>query len=1091
MQRSMNWRTSAGRLLADLPARAEGRELSRNALALFVALSLMNASNYLFHVVVSRALGPSSYGALSSLLAVLLVLSVPLNVLQTTVAKRTTILRSDGRGDDVPELSSAALRAVVPAAVLAAAVLVLAAPLLGVFLRVGTASVALLGGYAFLSLLLSVPLGALQGLMRFRALAVALAAGVAVRLIAGLLLARAGYGVGGALIATLLAPGVSLVLAQRSLRRRRGDRREARWSITLLRGDFRITLLGLGAFWLLAALDIVLARHYLRTEVAGYYASADILARALLFLPGAVSTAAFPRFVQVARRPSEGRRWIAVTVAAVVGLSAVGLPVLVVLRSWAISLAFGGHFAPAARFVPALALAMVFLAVANLLVYFHIAAGTRSHVVVFVGAALETILIAIFHASAGQVVAVVVCVSASVMIVLLHAAAAVTRQGVPVGRSARLRTVGSGIRVSLVLPCHNAEAGLADVLTTALSELSGADGHEIIVVSDGSTDETVRIASAFADRGVRVIEYPDNGGKGHALRVGLAEARGEYVAFMDSDGDIGPEALRPFLTLMDTYGPDVVLGSKRHPLSEVDYPPVRRLLSWTYHKLTRVLFRVNVRDTQTGIKLVRRDVLAEVLPRMVEEGYVFDLEMLVIAKQLGFDRIFEAPVRIDYRFASQMGLLTPIRMLAQTLRIFYRRSVLDAYGAPPSEPPVDAITVEPPAGSPIRIVEAPADGPLRILILNWRDIANPDAGGAEVFTHEVARRWVEQGHAVSLLTSRFPGTRALEWIEGVRIIRVGRLQRGTHHLSVQRRLSHLSGYDVVLDEINTVPFLTPLWADHLPPTVALIHQLADDVWDAEVPRPLAMVGRRVERHLLRMYRDVPVATVSGSTMADLGRLGLRDVRVVLEGRDEAPPLAHLAKEDVATFAFIGRLAANKRPDHAIAAFRTIRESLPDARLWMIGRGVQEPQLRAGAPDGVEFLGRVSRQEMYERMARAHCLLVPSVREGWGLVITEANGVGTPAVGYDAPGIRDAIRPGRTGLLVPSGDPRALASAAVSMIEDPATYESMRLEARRWAECFTWDATADLLLRVLRERVAGPVPPAAGEVAPHAELAAVE
>jgi glycosyltransferase involved in cell wall biosynthesis len=706
---------------------------------------------------------------------------------------------------------------------------------------------------------------------------------------------------------------------------------------------------------------------------------------------------------------------------------------------------------------------MVFLAVANLLVYFHIAAGTRSHVVMLTGAALETVFIAIFHANAGQVVAVVVCVSALVMTALLHAAIVATRQRTPVGRSGRLRSTSSGIRVSLVLPCHNAEAGLAEVLAGAVDELASAGPYEIIVVSDGSTDRTVRIASGFTDRGVRVIEYPDNGGKGHALRVGLAEARGEYVAFMDADGDIGPEALRPFLTLMDTYHPDVILGSKRHPLSEVDYPPARRLMSWAYHKLTRVLFRVNVRDTQTGIKLVRREVLAAVLPRMVEEGYVFDLEMLVVAKQLGFGRVFEAPVSIDFRFASQMSLLTPIRMLIQTMRIFYRHAVLNVYGLPPSEPAADPIE-EP----QLRVVDPPAEARLRILILNWRDIANPDAGGAEVFTHEVAKRWVEQGHDVTLLTSRFAGARGTERIDGVRILRVGRLRRGTYHLLVQRRLARLSGYDVVLDEINTLPFLTPLWQDHLPPTLALIHQLADDIWDLEVPRPLAMVGRRVEPHLLRMYRDVPVATVSGSTMADLSRLGLRDVRVVLEGRDEAPPVGHLSKEAVPTFVFIGRLAANKRPDHAIAAFRRIREILPEARLWVIGVGVLEAQLRVGTPDGVEFLGRVSRQEMYERMARAHCLLVPSLREGWGLVITEANSVGTPAAGYDAPGIRDAIRPGRTGMLAATGDPRALADAALALIGDPEGYAAMCREARRWAECFSWDATAEMLLRMLRE-----------------------
>jgi glycosyltransferase involved in cell wall biosynthesis len=222
-------------------------------------------------------------------------------------------------------------------------------------------------------------------------------------------------------------------------------------------------------------------------------------------------------------------------------------------------------------------------------------------------------------------------------------------------------------------------------------------------------------------------------------------------------------------------------------------------------------------------------------------------------------------------------------------------------------------------------------------------------------------------------------------------------------------------------------------------------------------------------------------------MADLGRLGLRDVRVVLEGRDEAPPTAHLVKESIPTFMFIGRLAANKRPDHAIEAFRWIRRSLPEARLWVIGRGAMEPRLRESAPDGVEFLGRVSREEMYERMARAHCLLVPSVREGWGLVVTEANSVGTPAVGYDAPGIRDSIRPGRTGLLVPAGDARALGDAAVALIGDEEGYASVSREARRWAECFTWDATADLLLRVLRERVVDPI----GEVPSRAGLVAVE
>jgi glycosyltransferase involved in cell wall biosynthesis/O-antigen/teichoic acid export membrane protein len=1078
------------RLLAILSLRGEGRELSKSALWLFVALSLMNASNYLFHVIVSRELGPSSYGALTSLLAVLLVLSVPLNVLQTTVAKRAAVLRAEGRADELPELSRAAVRVILPVAFVGALLFVVGSPVMSAFLHVGAGSVAMLGGYAFLSLLLSVPLGVLQGSLRFRALAVVLAVGVGARLILGFALAHSGYGIGGALVATLLAPAISLVLAERALRPKNATSGETRWSLTLLRGDFRLTMLGLGSFWVLAAVDILLARHFLRTTAAGYYASADILARALLFLPGAVSTAAFPRFVQIARDPVAARRWLTVTVGAVVGLSLAGLPLLVLLRNWAISLAFGGRFAPAARFVPGLSVAMMFLAVANLLVYFHIAAGTRSHLVLFAGAAAEAVLIAIFHHSAGEVVGVVLGVSAGVTALLAHAAVVATRTArefAPI-RSAPQRS--ENVRVSLVLPCHNAGAGLGAVLESALAELEGAGRHQVIVVSDGSTDETVRIARTFADRGVQVIEYPDCAGKGHALRVGLSAARGDYVAFMDADGDISPEALRPFLTLMDLYRPDIILGSKRHPLSEIEYPFLRRILSWTYHKITRVLFRVNVRDTQTGMKLVRREVLLGVLPLMKEEGYAFDLEMLVVAKQLGFTRVFEAPIRIDYRFTSQMNLRTPIRIMSQTLAIFYRRYLLNTYAQPAAVALASGENVIP---LPVSRVISPhdEDGPLRVLFLNWRDITNPEAGGAEVFTHEVAKRWVARGHEVTLLTSRFRGSRPSEVIDGVQMIRVGNLRRGTYHLRVQRELARLSGYDAIVDEVNTLPMLTPLWQDGLPPTLGLIHQLAEDVWDAEVSRPLALVGRMIEPRLLRMYRDVTMATVSGSTMADLDRLGLRDVRVVLEGRDDPPPVAHLEKEVAPTFAFVGRLAANKRPDHAIEAFRTIRKHLPSARLWMIGRGALESELRADAPEGVEFLGRLSRDELFGRMARAHCLLVPSVREGWGLVITEANGVGTPAVGYDAPGIRDAIRPGRTGLLAPAGDPRALGELAVQMLADAGRYEEMRRESRRWAGCFSWDATADLLMRLVRERVRPAPIVIREEVAVGAGLAAVE
>jgi glycosyltransferase involved in cell wall biosynthesis len=248
------------------------------------------------------------------------------------------------------------------------------------------------------------------------------------------------------------------------------------------------------------------------------------------------------------------------------------------------------------------------------------------------------------------------------------------------------------------------------------------------------------------------------------------------------------------------------------------------------------------------------------------------------------------------------------------------------------------------------------------------------------------------------------------------------------------------------------------------------------VWDAEVPKPFAALGRRLEPHALRLYREVPVVTVSDSTREDLLRLGLKDVAVVPNGRDQAPDLDGLPKETSPTFLFVGRLAANKRPDHAVRAFEVIRDDLADARLWIVGRGPLEQKLRQTLPEGAEMLGYLPRKELYERMARAHCLLVPSVREGWGLVVIEANSVGTPAVGYDVPGIRDSIRPGETGLLATAGDFRALGRQGLEVLRDQEEFMVLRRQALEWSATFSWQTTAEHLMTLLHLRTAVPPVP---------------
>jgi glycosyltransferase involved in cell wall biosynthesis/O-antigen/teichoic acid export membrane protein len=1033
--------------------------VSWDAAPLLLALAVLNASNYAFHVAATRALGPGDYGQLASLLAALMVLSVPFAVVQTLVAKRAAALRP---GDDPAQLAAGVLKALLPLGLVGGAALAAASPLLASFLKATTPEVALLGPYAALSAILAAQSGILQGRLRFGALAWLTAVGVAARLGVGLGLVYAGFGVTGALLGTIAAHMVAVALGSLLVRTPRSTWVSAWPSLQPFRGETLTALLSLGSFWVLAELDILLARHYLPDAVSGFYSSAGLVARSLLFLPSALALVALPRFAAARDRPDEAWAWLVTALRLLVALVAVGLAGLVSLRWVVIGVAYGERYRPAASLLPLLAAGSAVLAVINLLVFFHIAFRSRAYLFILAGVGLEAGSIAAFHGSGYQIGAGFLGASVLVAALQLHAARALAFRA-PSRRRLAYETVaaadssgGERPRLSVVLPCHNAGPSLAPVIEGLRRQLAGGPAYELIVVSDGSTDETVRIASAALGGQMRVIHYPERVGKGQALRVGLGEARGAYVAFIDADGDIDPASIAALVETMEVDEPDIVLASKRHPLSEVDYPTTRRVLSWWYHKLGRFLFRVDVRDTQTGLKLIRREVLETVLPKLLEKRFAFDLELLVVARRHGFDRVVEVPVRIDYRFSSTIRPRTVVRILLDTLAIFYRRYILDSYRP---EGPVAGRRPVPALGER-----------LRILVVNWRDLRHPESGGAEVWTHQVASRWAAQGHEVSLLTSGFAGGRPAETIDGVRVRRRGRLRNGSFHLLVQRELSRLRDVDVIVDEINSVPFMTPLWRGRAPVTAALIHQLAADVWDAELPRPLAAVARAGERLLLRLYRDVSVVAVSESTRADLVELGFRDVRVV-HGGCEPPPAAALGlpKEERPTFLFAGRLVRNKRPDHALEAFREIVRELPDARLWLTGRGPLEASLRRELPPGAELLGFLPRLELYERMARAHALLVPSVREGWGLVVIEANSVGTPAVGYDVAGLRDSIRDGVTGLLAPAGRPEELARAAVRLVSEHELYERVRRSALEWSATFSWSETADCFLAFLAER----------------------
>lgn len=203
---------------------------------------------------------------------------------------------------------------------------------------------------------------------------------------------------------------------------------------------------------------------------------------------------------------------------------------------------------------------------------------------------------------------------------------------------------------------------------------------ELIGVVDGFVDDSFKNASKVP--GVKVIGYPTNKGKGHAIRFGMANSKGEVIAFIDSGMEIDPNGISMILEHMEWYNADIIIGSKRHPVSQINYPFERRIISSTYQLFVRLFIGLNVTDTQLGLKVYKRKVLEDILPRLIVKRYAFDLEMLAVAYSLGYRRIYEAPIKVNYNFTDLTHASTIKSMwqaFIDTMAIIYRLKILNYY----------------------------------------------------------------------------------------------------------------------------------------------------------------------------------------------------------------------------------------------------------------------------------------------------------------------------------------------------------------------------------------------------------------------------
>ncbi len=366
---------------------------------------------------------------------------------------------------------------------------------------------------------------------------------------------------------------------------------------------------------------------------------------------------------------------------------------------------------------------------------------------------------------------------------------------------------------------------------------------------------------------------------------------------------------------------------------------------------------------------------------------------------------------------------------------------------------------------------------MKILWFSWKDITHPQAGGAEIVTHELLKRAVADGHEAVLITSRPQGSAETALIDGYRVIRAG----NQWTVYWQARKSYLSQFrdwpDIVIDECNTIPFFACFYVKQ--PLRMFFHQLCREIWFYQMRWPFSWVGYMAEPIYLRLLNNAQVITVSQSTSIDLQRFGFKNhnIHIISEGIQIEPidDLDSVKKYPHPTLLCLGAVRPMKRTMDVLRAFEMAKEKLPDLRLIVAGsdRGnyakkVREACKRSPFSSSIDWVGKISEQEKIGLLREAHLVVVASIKEGWCLVVTEANSQGTPAVGYKVDGVRDSIEHLKTGWLADIGV-ESLSAILIKAFESESIYQDFRCAAWKLSKKINFDKSyEDFLLCVERE-----------------------
>lgn len=368
---------------------------------------------------------------------------------------------------------------------------------------------------------------------------------------------------------------------------------------------------------------------------------------------------------------------------------------------------------------------------------------------------------------------------------------------------------------------------------------------------------------------------------------------------------------------------------------------------------------------------------------------------------------------------------------------------------------------------------APAAGArkMNILIFNWRDSESVFAGGAETYIHSLAERWTAAGHAVTLFTSNDGKQEPNGTINGISVIRRGGFYC-VYALAPLYYLFKLRGqFDVIIDCENGIPFFTPLFAKE--PVYCLLHHIHQEVFRTSLMWPLSALARSLEKNLMPIvYKHCTFMTVSESSKRDMQALNITDknIEVIYPGVN-LEFLTPGEKSPVPQIAYVGRLKEYKSVDVLIKAFSKVLSEVPTAELVIAGDGDDMERLKKVVAklklkERVAFLGKVSEEKKLQILRESWVCVNPSMMEGWGITVIEANACGTPVVASNVPGLRDSVRDGETGLLIPHGNITALAGRVSLILTDETMRRSFSQRAIIWAQNFEWEKSSEKFINIV-------------------------